>query len=116
MIFGDEKGYIKIINLNGLLFNYYNYFSFKNDMINPSYNLLKKEEINSEIILNHLIKSSDEYQKFISNFPNFNLYKHKLIHSEFKAFDSSVTDIVINEPLHIVTIGTDGYMKIFKTC
>ena len=78
--------------------------------IRSSFNVLKKDDINAETILNHNIVPIDE-----KKLPKFcNLYPNAII-KEFKAHNDEITCItLVNEPLCFVTSSKDKFVKIWN--
>ena len=104
----DNKGYIKLLDLKGLL-KKYELEKASQVVIRSNFNILKKDNINVETILNHNLQKEKDLMEYI------NLYKNNIIISEWRAHDEEVTDICqVDEPFSIVTVGKDKYMKIWN--
>ena len=109
LIIGDTFGNIKIIDLYGFLKK--KKYEKSSQITNKSaFNLLKKEDINVETILNHNLKYKSE-----ASLPNFTNMYYKMIRNEFRAHFEDITCItVIEEPLCFVTTSKDKYVKIYN--
>ena len=109
LIFGDINGNIKLIDMLSLI-KKYKIDASSQIIIRSSFNLLKKEDINVETILNHNISAKKNYK-----YPKFlNLY-YNMIRSEFKAHNEDITCIsIIKEPLSFITSSKDKFVKIFN--
>jgi WD40 repeat protein len=88
----DKKGFIKVLNLKGI-FNYYK----KDIMIkrenDSNFNLLKKEDVDVEPTINHLLKNSKVRQKKTFEYPYTNLYTTRIINREWKGHSDYITDV-----------------------
>ena len=109
LIVGDSVGNIKIIELYGLIKK--NKYEKSSKISNKSaFNLLKKEDINVETILNHNLRYKEE-----SSLPKFTNMYYKMIRNEFRAHLEDITCItVIEEPLCFVTTSKDKFVKIYN--
>ena len=109
LIIGDTFGDIKIIDLYGFIKK--NKYEVSSKITNKSaFNLLKKEDINVETILNHNLKYKSE-----TSLPKFTNMYYKMIRNEFRAHFEDITCIkVIEEPLCFVTSSKDKYVKIYN--
>ena len=104
----DIKGYIRILDLKGLI-RKYELEKASQIVIRSNFNILKKDNINVETILNHSLQKQKEIADYI------NLYQNKVIVREWKAHDEEITDIcIIDEPFCVATIGKDKYFKIWN--
>ena len=109
LIIGDSQGNIKLIDLIGYV---------KKKQLEPaskviiksSFNILKKDDINAETILNHNINTMDE-----NSLPRFiNMY-HKMIQNEFQAHLDEITCITVVSSLScFITSSKDKFVKIFN--
>ena len=109
LIIGDTFGNIKVIDLYGFIKK--NKYELSSKITNKSaFNLLKKEDLNVETILNHNLKYKNE-----SVLPKFTNMYYKMIRNEFRAHFEDITCItVIEEPLCFVTTSKDKYVKIYN--
>ena len=109
LIIGDSFGDIKVIDLYGFIKK--NKYEISSKITNKSdFNLLKKEDINVETILNHNLKYKNE-----ASLPKFTNMYYKMIRNEFRAHFEDITCItVIEEPLCFVTTSKDKYVKIYN--
>ena len=109
LIVGDSQGNIKLIDLMGYI---------KKKQLEPaskvkiksSFNILKKDDINSETILNHNISPIEE-----NSLPRFTNMYHKMIQNEFQAHLDEITCITVVESLScFITSSKDKFVKIFN--
>ena len=109
IMIGDSFGNIKIIDIYGLIKK--NKYEKSSKITNKSsFNLLKKEDINVETILNHDLRPKDE-----NKLPKYINVYYKMINAEFRAHMEDVTCIkIINEPFCFMTSSKDKYVKIFN--
>ena len=109
LILGDTLGNIKMLDLMGLIKKHKINLPQK-AYIKSSFNILKKDDINAETILNHNIMPIDE-----KRLPNFtNLYIN-VIKKEFKAHNDEINCItILTEPLCFVTCSKDKFVKIWN--
>ena len=110
----DKKGFIKVLNLKGI-FNYYK----KDIMIkrenDSNFNLLKKEDVDVEPTINHLLKNSKVRQKKTFEYPYTNLYTTRIINREWKGHSDYITDVeFIEDPICSVTISKDKFLRIWN--
>ena len=106
---GDSQGNIKIIDLMGYI---------KKKQLEPAskviikstFNVLKKDDINAETILNHNITPMDE-----NSLPRYiNMY-HKMIQNEFQAHLDEITCLTVVPTLScFITSSKDKFVKIFN--
>ena len=109
LIIGDSFGNIKMIDFYGFIKK--NKYEISSKITNKSaFNLLKKEDLNVETILNHNLKYKEE-----SSLPKYTNMYYKMIRNEFRAHLEDITCItVIEEPLCFVTTSKDKYVKIYN--
>ena len=109
LFIGDSYGDIKIIDIYGLIKK--NKYEKSSKTTNKSsFNLLKKEDINVESILNHDLRPRDE-----NSLPKFTNAYYKMICYENRCHLEDITSIkIINEPLSFITSSKDKYVKIFN--
>ena len=109
LILGDVLGNVKVLDLMGLIKKYKINVPQK-AYIKSSFNILKKDDINAETILNHNIMPIDE-----KRLPKYtNLYIN-VIKKEFKAHNDEINCItIINEPLCFTTCSKDKFIKIWN--
>ena len=109
LILGDALGNVKMLDVMGLIKKHKINVPQK-AYIKSSFNILKKDDVNSETILNHNIMPTDE-----KRLPKYtNLYLN-VIKKEFKAHNDEVTCItVLMEPLSFVTCSKDKFVKIWS--
>ena len=109
LILGDALGNVKMLDIMGLIKKHKINVPQK-AYIKSSFNILKKDDVNSETILNHNIMPTDE-----KRLPKYtNLYLN-VIKKEFKAHNDEITCItVLMEPLSFVTCSKDKFVKIWS--
>ena len=109
LIVGDTEGNIKLINIIGFI---------KKEEIEPAskieikstFNLLKKEDVNVEAIINHNLEYKSE-----NSLPKYTNMYYKMIRNEFKAHFEEISCIsIIKEPLSFITSSKDKYVKIWN--
>ena len=104
----DNKGYVKIIDVKGVI-RKYNIAKESQTYIKSNFNIMKKDNINVETIVNHAIQNEKVLKEYI------NVYKNEIVVMEWKAHDDGVTDICkIDEPFAVVTVGKDKYMRLWN--
>ena len=109
IIIGDSFGDLKVIDIYGLIKK--NKYEKSSKVTNKSsFNLLKKEDINVETILNHELRIKDE-----NSLPKYTNIYYKMLCYEFRVHMEDITNIkIIWEPLSFVTSSKDKYIKIFN--
>ena len=109
LVLGDILGNVKMLDLMGLIKKYKINIPQK-AYIKSSFNILKKDDVNAETILNHNIMPIDE--KRLPKYTNMYL---NVIKKEFKAHNDEVNCItILNEPFSFVTCSKDKYVKIWN--
>ncbi len=109
LFIGDSFGDIKIIDIYGLI-KKNNYEKSSKITNKSSFNLLKKEDINVESILNHDLKPKDE-----NSLPKFTNVYYKMICYENRCHFEDITSIkIIPEPLSFITSSKDKFIKIYN--
>jgi hypothetical protein len=99
---------VRVLNINGI------FKKFEIERVGPgtiksSYNLIKKDDINVELILGQLLlKERNPMDKYT------NIYNNMLVR-EFQAHDDAITNMsVINEPFSFLTCSKDKKFKIWN--
>ena len=108
-LIGDSQGNLKVLDLKGVI-KKYELEPASKVVIKSTFNILKKDDINMETILNHNIqqKESTKFGKYI------NLYQ-SIIRKEWKAHDDEITSLtIIKEPLSFATSSKDKLVKIWN--
>ena len=109
LILGDVLGNVKLLDLMGLIKKYKINVPQK-AYIKSSFNILKKDDINAETILNHNIMPIDE-----KRLPKYSNLYINVIKKEFKAHNDEINCItIINEPLCFTTCSKDKFIKIWN--
>ena len=113
LLVSDKKGFMKILNLKGIFNKYFK--NYKNKIETSSkFNVLKKEDINAEQIIDHLLKDSINRQKSLYDTPYTNLYSSRIINREWEGHLDYITDMdFIEETTTTVTISKDKYLRIW---
>ena len=115
----DKKGFVRILNLKGLFKKYYHKMNIENNntKIKSILNLLKKEDVNVESILNHIIIQKKR-MKFNNNNINYNLYKNNIIINEFRAHEKTIINMCLinnnKNNINFVTLGMDNFFRIWN--
>ena len=109
LIIGDSVGDMKVIDIYGLVKK--NKYEMASKITSKSsFNILKKEDINVETILNHELKLKDE-----NSLPRFTNLYYKMMCYESKIHHEDITSIkIIYKPLSFMTSSKDKYIKIFN--
>ena len=109
LILGDSFGDIKVFDIYGLIKK--NKYEKTSKITNKSsFNLLKKEEINVEAILNHDLKPKD-----VNSLPKYTNIYYKMMCYDSKIHMEDISNIkIIYEPLCFITSSKDKYVKIFN--
>lgn len=110
----DEKGNIKILDLKGIFKKYEKLFESNNKVgVRSNFNILKKEDLNFETILNHNIQNYLERNLKENDF--YNLYENNILIREWKGHFDFITGIeFIEDPFCLITISLDQYMKLWN--
>ena len=109
LFLGDSKGNIKILDLIGFI-KKFNFEPANEVIIKSAFNVLKKDDINVETIVNHNIQNLN-----YKNFPSFTNFYQNIIKNEFRAHFDEITDIlIIEEPFCFVTSSKDKFVKIWN--
>ena len=109
LIIGDSQGFMKVLDLKGFI-KKYEFEPCSKAKIKSTFNILKKDDINVETILNHNIQQK-EYTKF-GKF--INLYQ-SVIRKEWRAHMDELTSMtIITEPLSFATSSKDKLVKVWN--
>ncbi len=109
LAFGDDKGFLKIVNLEPI-FKKYNIQITEKSVLQSTFNILKTEEINAETSLVHNLQKEKKFLfPFYSLYPNLILYENK-IHN-----DEIVHLTIIDDPYSLITVSKDRKVKIWDT-
>jgi hypothetical protein len=108
LILGDNKGFVRVINIHGI-FKKFEIEKAPLAMIKSSYNLIKKDDINVELILmQFILKDRSPTDRYT------NVYNNMLVR-EFQAHDDAITSMsIINEPFTFITTSKDKKFKIWN--
>ena len=109
LIIGDSQGNIKLIDIMGFVHKKQLEPASK-VIIKSTFNILKKDDINAETILNHNIFPKDENQ-----LPTYTNMYHKMIQNEFQAHMDEITCITVVESLScFISSSKDKFVKIYN--
>ena len=109
LIIGDSLGNIKLIDIMGYI-KKKELEKASRVIIKSTFNILKKDDINVETILNHNVSPMDE-----RTLPAFTNMYHKMIRNEFQAHLDEITCITVVENLScFITSSKDKFVKIFN--
>ena len=116
LIICDKRGFIRILDLTGVFGKYSTQLRNPQNyhVLGSNFNLLKKDDINAETFLSHLIHVSyAQQQKYFSQKFN-NIYSNHIIKKEWRGHMESINDITfIEEPVSLVTIGNDFFLRVW---
>ena len=109
LIIGDSQGNIKLIDIMGFVHKKQLEPASK-VIIKSTFNILKKDDINAETILNHNIFPKDE-----NHLPAYTNMYHKMIQNEFQAHTDEITCITVVESLScFISSSKDKFVKIYN--
>ena len=109
----DKKGFMKVLNLNGIFNHYFKNYKIKIEA-NSNFNILKKEDVDIEPTMNHLLKNSRTKQKKVYDQPYVNLYATNIINREWRGHSDYITDVeFVEDPISTITISKDKYLRIW---
>jgi hypothetical protein len=108
LFLGDNWGNVKALDLMGF-FKKYNIEPASKATIKSSFNIMKKDDINVETLINHNLTPQGN-----NVLPKYTNMYHKMIRNEFAAHTDSITCLtIIKEPLCFVTASKDKFVKIW---
>ena len=109
LMLGDSFGDVKFIDIYGLIKK--NKYEKSSKITNKSaFNLLKKEDVNVETILNHELRPKEP-----NFYPKFTNVYYKMMCYECRVHMEDITSIkIIYEPFSYITSSKDKYVKIFN--
>jgi len=107
LLIGDDKGFLKIINLLPI-FKKYKIEIMEEKTILSTFNILKTEELHAETSLIHNLQKEKKFMgPFYSVYPNLIIFESK-IHSE-----EIVHLTKVDEPFSIISVSKDRKVKIW---
>ena len=116
LIICDRKGFLRILDLTGIFGKYKSSLSHPENfhVLGSNFNLLKKDDINAESFLSHLIHGTiDQQKKYYTQSFN-NLYATNIIKKEWRGHLEAITSIeFIEEPICLVTVSKDLHLRIW---
>ena len=105
-----------MIDLTGIFGKYKSSLSHPENfhVLGSNFNLLKKDDINAESFLSHLIHGTiDQQKKYYTQSFN-NLYATNIIKKEWRGHLEAITSIeFIEEPICLVTVSKDLHLRIW---
>ena len=110
----DKKGFMKVLNLDGIFYTYINSLVIDSDP-NANFSLLKKEVVDVGPVKQHLLKMSQirqekDYEKLYTN-----LYTSHIISSEWRGHNDAITDLeFIDDPISTITISKDKFLRVWN--
>ena len=110
----DKKGFMKVLNLDGIFYTYINSLVIDSDP-NANFSLLKKEVVDVGPVKQHLLKMSQirqekDYEKLYTN-----LYTSHIISSEWRGHNDTITDLeFIDDPICTITISKDKFLRVWN--
>ena len=108
LFLGDNFGNVKALDLIGFI-KKNNIDPASKATIKSSFNIMKKDDINVETLINHNLTPQGN-----NTLPKFTNMYHRMIRNEFKAHNDSITCFtIIKEPLCFVTASKDKFVKIW---
>ena len=108
LFIGNEKGYLKIVNLYPL-FKKYNINSLEKEEIKSTLNLYKKEEINVSATIKYLLRKNKDNNII----PFINMYYNLIIFERIDIHKDEIINIeILKDPLCFITCSKDYYLKI----
>ena len=113
----DRKGFMRLLDLTGIFGKYKSRLSHPENfhVLGSNFNLLKKDDINTESFLSHLIHGSIDQQRKYFNQSYNNLYANNIIKKEWRAHLDAITSIeFIEEPISLVTVAKDLHLRIWN--
>ncbi len=110
----DKKGFMKVLNFNGIFNHYFKNYKKKIET-NSNFNILKKEDVDIEPTMNHLLKNSRNKQKKVYDQPYVNLYATNIINREWRGHSDYITNVeFVEDPISTITISKDKYLRIWN--
>ena len=109
----DKKGYMKVLNLDGIFRTYITSLETEEEQ-NTNFSLLKKEDVDVGPIQQHLLKTSqvrqeNDYEKLYTN-----LYTSHIIEKEWRGHNDCITDLeFLDDPICTITISKDKLLHIW---
>ena len=116
LIICDKKGFLRLLDLTGIFGKYKSRLSHPENfhVIGSNFNLLKKDDINAESFLSHLIRVSDNQQKIYYKQSYNNIYATNIIKKEWRGHLDAITGIDFSEePISIITVAKDMHLRIW---
>ena len=113
LVICDKKGFMKVLNLKAVFQKYAEDLNIKKDK-DSNFNLLKKEDVDVEPTMHHLLRNSRNRQQKIYEHPYLNLYSTRIINREWRGHSDHITDIeFIEDPVCAVTVSKDKFLRIW---
>ena len=110
----DTKGFMKILNLNGVFRHFLKNYVKKYEP-NSNFNILKKEKVDVEPTITHLLKNSRIRQTNVYDLPFMNLYATNIINREWKGHLDYITSVeLVEDPISTITVSKDKFLRIWN--
>ena len=110
----DKRGFMKVLNLNGIFHEYISGLSLDSNP-NANFSLLKKEVVDVGPIKQHLLKISQIRQEKDFEKLYTNLYTSHIIAREWRGHNDSITNLeFIDDPICTITISKDKLLHIWN--
>ena len=114
LVICDKKGFMKVLNLKGVFNKYIHDLKIKKEK-ESNFNILKKEDVDVEPTMLHLLKNSRTKQQKAYDHPYINLYSTRIINREWRGHSDHITDIeIVEDPICAVTVSKDKYLRIWN--
>ena len=116
LILCDKKGFLRLLDLTGIFGKYKSRLSNPENfhVVGSNFNLLKKDDINSETFLSHLIRVSNDQQKLYYDQSYNNIYATNIIKKEWRGHLDAITSIDFSEePISIITVAKDMHLRVW---
>ena len=107
---------MRLLDLTGIFGKYKSRLSHPENfhVLGSNFNLLKKDDINAESFLSHLIHGTVDQQKKYYNQSFNNLYANNIIKKEWRGHLEAINSIeFIEEPICLVTVSKDMHLRIW---
>jgi hypothetical protein len=107
----DKKGFMKILNLNGVFKHYLKNYKKKYEP-SSNFNILKKEKVDVEPTITHLLKNTRTRQTMVYELPYTNLYASNIINREWRGHSDYITSVdLLDDPISTISVSKDKFFK-----
>ena len=117
LIICDRKGFLRLLDLTGIFGKYKSRLSHPENfhVLGSNFNLLKKDDINVESFLFHLIHGSTDQQRKYFNQSFNNIYANNIIRKEWRGHLEAITSIeFVEEPTSLITVSKDMHLRVWN--